>query len=106
MSQVINVESVIAKLAELAEKYMGVEKIRLLGGTPLADLFDSLCLLELVMLLERELHMDIDIPSHARMAGSRLDAGELARAVVRQHRARAMPLRRAAFMPLPQPVAA
>ena len=101
MSQVINVESVMASLAELAEKYRGVEKNRLQGGIPLAELFDSLCLLELVMLLERKLQIDIDIPSHARRAGSRLDACELARAVVRQHSARARPLRRAAFMPLP-----
>jgi hypothetical protein len=85
----------------LAEKYMGIEKARLHDGTPLAELFDSLCLLELVMLLERELLIDVEIPSHARKAGERIDACELARSVVRQHAARATPFRRATFMPLP-----
>lgn len=101
MAQEINFELVIGKLAELGEKYMGIEKARLYDGTPLADLCDSLCLLELVMLLEREFQIDIDIPCHTRTAEERVDARELARAVVRQHGARPTPLRRATFMPLP-----
>ena len=100
MAQEINFESVIGKLAELAGTYMGIEKARVHGGAPLAELFDSLCLLELVMLLERELQIDVDLP-HCRMAGERMDTHELAHAIVRQHAAGAMSARRAVFLPLP-----
>jgi acyl carrier protein len=101
MAQEIDFESVIGTLAELAEKFMGVEKTRLHDGTPLVELCDSLCLLELVMLLEREFHIDIDMPSHSRLVGERIDAYDLAHAVVRQHGGRYAPVRRATFMPLP-----
>ncbi|CAN5505519.1 hypothetical protein BH11PSE7_BH11PSE7_05860 [soil metagenome] len=101
MAQEINFESVIGKLAELAEKFMGIDKTRLHDGTPLADLCDSLCLLELVMLLEREFLIDIDMPWHGRNAGEQIDAYALAEAVVRQHGPRPTPMPRAVFMPLP-----
>lgn len=106
MAYEIDFESVIAKLGELAEKFMGIEKSRLHDGTPLTDLCDSLCLLELVMLLEREFHIDIEMPSHDRVMGDRIDARELVHAVVRQHGTRSLPPHRATFMPLPGLVAA
>ena len=53
------------------------------------------------MLLERELHIEVDLPNHSRMAGEGIDACGLAHAIVRQHATCAVPVRRADFLPLP-----
>ena len=93
MEDKLAVESVKGKIADLVEKYMGIERSRVLDGTPLSDLFDSLCLLELVLLVEREWSVEINIALHRPCAGVLLDIEDLAHEVVGQRAARhAVPL--------------
>lgn len=79
-------DSVTNKVADLAVQYMGVDRARLLAGTPLVDVMDSLWVMELVMLLEREYGVELDIASSI-CRGPSMNVTSLAREVLRARKA-------------------
>lgn len=57
------------RIATLMFDYMAIDQATTLGGEPLAELLDSLSLLEMLMLVEREWSVTLDFDEATRTPG-------------------------------------
>ncbi len=97
----IDFEHVKQTIARLIEQHMDVAASNVLADTPFLELhkdFDSLTMLELQLLLEKEYDMEFDNDAHNRNEKLPANVTELARVVITQHDAyRAKQARQAAL---------
>jgi acyl carrier protein len=80
-------DSVKYKIADLLEQFMGIERASILRGAPLIDLdpdFDSLAMLEILLMLEHEYGVAFDVALNGRNAREPWTADSLAHELVRQ----------------------
>jgi acyl carrier protein len=85
--QILEAEVVRKKIAELIEQHMGIAATRVLEGTSFGELdkdFDSLALLEMQLLLEKEYEFEFDMQLHDKNAKLPSNVDELAEAVIHQ----------------------
>lgn len=77
-------------IARLIEEHMGVPTDKVMADTPFLELhkdFDSLTMLELQLLLEKEYDMEFDNDAHSRQDKLPVNVTELAHVLISQHTA-------------------
>jgi len=88
MMDQLDIQSVRQKIAELIHDFMDIPVENVLEDTPFTELhkdFDSLTMLEVQLLLEKEYGFEFEIDMHNKNAKLPSNATELAQELIKQH---------------------
>ena len=84
----LDIQSVRQKIAELIHDFMGIPVENVLEDIPFTELhkdFDSLTMLEVQLLLEKEYNFEFEIDLHNKNAKLPSNATELAQELIKQY---------------------